>query len=39
MNVPGFSTLNAFLLDDCTLVFFNSMERFILKYFNWNVGM
>ncbi|XP_042240677.1 cyclin-J-like [Homarus americanus] len=38
MNVPRIPELNAFVNNRYGTKIFNSMEAFMLKYFNWNVG-
>ncbi|XP_071551157.1 cyclin-J isoform X3 [Panulirus ornatus] len=38
LNVPRIPELNAFASNRYSIAIFNSMEAFMLKFFNWNVG-
>uniref|UniRef100_A0A0P4WN69 Cyclin N-terminal domain-containing protein n=1 Tax=Scylla olivacea TaxID=85551 RepID=A0A0P4WN69_SCYOL len=38
VNVPGYPALNALVENQYTVCFFNMMEKFILNFFNWNIG-
>lgn len=39
MNVPRIPDLNVFVKNRYGISIFNAMEIFMLKFFNWNVGM
>lgn len=39
MNVPRIPDLNLFARNKYGISIFNAMEIFMLKFFNWSVGM